>query len=168
MFLMSLQTYFKKGMYLRKNIQYWIIYTPNLLFYPFPLDFKSSVMTIIVINLVTLIVVHLKIEVFKKIADRPGSASTYLEINDGYSKNMHRIIVIIICIVFFTLLMCWVFSFNIRTDVLPKSDPFISRLILLFIVHFILLNLIPFIIIVKNFKLYNFIKKQIKDCFYCF
>ena len=142
----------------------------DLLFYPFPIEFKSSVMTIMVINLVTLIMVHLKIEVFKKTADRPGSAAAHFEINngDGYSKNTLRTIVIIICIVFFTLLMCWFISFNVRTDVLPKSDPFISRLILLFIVHFILLNLIPFIFIVKNFKLYNFIKKQIKDCFYCF
>ena len=123
-------------------------------------------MTIIVINLVTLIVVHLKIEVFKKTADRPGSAAAHFEINngDGYSKNTLRTIVIIICLVFFTLLMYW--SLNIGTDVSSESDPFIYRLILVFIFQFTLFNLIPIIFIVRNVKLYKFVKKQIKNYFH--
>ena len=121
-------------------------------------------MTIIVINLVTLIVVHLKIEVFKKTSERPGSAAAHLENIDGYSKNTLRTIVIIICIVFFTLLMVW--SSNIGTDVSSESDPFIYRLILVFIFQFTLFNLIPIIFIVRNVKLYKFVKKQIKNYFH--
>ena len=147
-------------------MQYWVIYTPNLLFYSYSIDLKSSIVTIIVINLVPLIVVHLKIEVFKKTADRPGSAAAHFEINngDGYSKNTLRTIVIIICLVFFTLLMYW--SFNIGPDVSSESDPFIYRLILVSIAQFTLFNLIPIIFIVRNVKLYKFVKKQIKNSFH--
>ena len=125
-------------------------------------------MTIIIINLVTLILVQLKIEVFKKTANLPKSAAaadTYFEINVGYSKNTLRTIVFIICIVFFTVLF-W--SFNIGSDSTnlspEESNLFISRLILVSLTQFTLFNLIPIIFIVRNVKLFKFVKKQIKTC----
>ena len=107
----------------------------------------------------------MKIEVFKKTADRPRSSATHLKINVGYSKNTLRTIVIIICIVFFTVLF-WSFNIgNTSEDASSESNPFISRLILVFIAQFTLFNLIPIIFIVRNVKLYKFVKKQVKTWF---
>ena len=112
---------------------------------------------VILICLTTSIVIHYKIEIFKKHVDSQSEAGEkYQEGNCEYSMNTGRII---ICIGSILILIMILYMLNIRTEI---EDLYFRWHEGLALIQFFNLNVIPMIFIVRNVNMLHFFKNEIK------
>ena len=113
---------------------------------------------VILICLITSIVIHSKIEIFKKHVDSQSEAGEkYQEGNCEYSMNTGRII---ICIGSILILIMVFYLSTIETEI---KKFYIRRHESLALVQFFNMNVIPMILIVRNENMLHFFKNQIKS-----
>ena len=112
---------------------------------------------VILICLITSIVIHSKIEIFKKHVDSQSEAGEkYQEGNCEYSMSTGRII---ICIGSILILILILYMLNIKTEI---ENLYLRRHEALALIQFFNLNVIPMIFIVRNVNMLHFFKNEIK------
>ena len=119
--------------------------------YEFKGDQKNIKFTLMA-NLVVLVLVQVKIEVYKKSVDeshRIIDSEENPESNKEYNKRTVRII---LGIIFLTLLMTLVWAF--------QKDDMKGRLRIIVAYNFILTNVLPIVLIKRNQNMYDFCKHQ--------
>ena len=148
----------------KKNTPYYFIASGNNV-EPEPLP-KPPIIRLIMlgVNLMILIFTQYKIEKFNQSVDSQlqhveEAGEEYQNFADTYSKNTYRILLLILCILFtsvviYFLLTPWVHWF----DIIFRS---------IAIEHLILHNIIPIIFIVRNELLFCFMKIQILKILKC-
>ena len=113
---------------------------------------------VILILFTTSIVIHYRIEIFKKQVDSQSEAGeNYQEGNCEYSMNTGRII---ICIGSILILIMVFYLCTIETDM---ENFFIRRHESLALMQFFNMNVIPMILIVRNENMLHFFKNEIKS-----
>ena len=111
-------------------------------------NFKITIM----VNLVVLVLVQMKIEIFKKSVDESHQINDNeenQETNSEYNKNTVRIVLVMICL---TLLITLGWSF--------QEDERGNRLWVIVAYNFILTNVLPIVLIKRNQNLCDFCKNQ--------
>ena len=113
-------------------------------------NFKITIMA----NLVVLVLVQVKIEIYKKSIDGPQQIiddEENQESNTEYNKNTVRMVLGIICL---TLLMTLVWCF--------QKDDMKGRLRIIVAYNFILTNVLPIVLIKRNQNMYEFCRNQLQ------
>ena len=110
------------------------------------------VMFVIAFNLIFIVIVQIKIEIFKKSVDG-------IDIDEVYNKITSRIVFSIISL---TILINMYWLIIVRLD----ENPLLSRLWVNVLVHFFVTNLVPLILIYRNEKMYKFCMIQIGNFCY--
>ena len=111
-------------------------------------------------NLVVLVLVQVKIEIYKKSIDGPQQITDdeeNQESNTEYNKNTVRMVLGIICL---TLLMTLVWCF--------QKDDMKGRLRIIVAYNFILTNVLPIVLIKRNQNMYDFCRNQFQNIFTCY
>ena len=112
---------------------------------------------VILILFTTSIIIHFRIEMFKKQVDSQSKVrENYQEGNCEYSMNTGRII---ICIGSILILIMVFYLFNCRTEI---ENLYLRRHESLALMQFLNLNVLPMILIVRNENMLNFFKNEIK------
>ena len=112
---------------------------------------------VILICFITSIVIHSKIEIFKKHVDSQSEAGEkYQEGNCEYSMNTVRIIM---CIGSTLILILILYMLNVKTEI---ENLYLRRHKALALIQFFNLNVIPMIFIVRNVNMLYFFKNEIK------
>ena len=113
---------------------------------------------VILILFTTSIIIHFRIEMFKKQVDSQSKVrENYQEGNCEYSMNTGRII---ICIGSILILIMVFYLFNCRTEI---ENLYLRRHESLALMQFFNLNVLPMILIVRNENMLHFFKNQIKS-----
>ena len=112
---------------------------------------------VILILFTTSIIIHSRIEMFKKQVDFQSKVGeNYQEGNCEYSMNTGRII---ICIGSILSLIMVFYLFNIKIEI---ENLYLRRHESLALMQFVNLNVLPMILIVRNDNMLNFFKNEIK------
>ena len=112
---------------------------------------------VILILFTTSIIIHSRIEMFKKQVDSQSKVGeNYQEGNCEYSLNTGRII---ICIGSILSLIMVFYLFNIKIEI---ENLYLRRHESLALMQFVNLNVLPMILIVRNDNMLNFFKNEIK------
>ena len=112
---------------------------------------------VILILFTTSIIIHSRIEMFKKQVDSQSKVGEkYKEGNCEYSMNTGRIIICIGSILILTMVF---YLFNIRTEI---ENLYLRRHESLALMQFFNLNVLPMILIVRNENILIFFKNEIK------
>ena len=112
---------------------------------------------VILILFTTSIIIHSRIEMFKKQVDSQSKVGeNYQEGNCEYSLNTGRIM---ICIGSILIMIMVFYLFNIRTEI---ENLYLIRHESLALMQFFNLNVLPMILIVRNENMLNFFKNEIK------
>ena len=115
-----------------------------------------------ILNLIVLVFVQVRIEIFKKMVDNRNESTTNqitdeeacTNINFGYSNSTFRILLVVICLGFLSVLD-WLFRVRGRTE-----DIFLGRLRIIIFSQFLVGNVIPMILIKRNPNMYRYCVKQ--------
>ena len=143
----------------RENTHLYLLLTDSPL-----VDMKNNnsirskpIFFVILVLFTTSIVIHSRIEIFKKQVDSQSEAGeNYQEGNCEYSMNTGRII---ICIGSILILIMVFYLCTIETEM---EKFYIRRHESLALVQFFNMNVIPMILIVRNENVQNFLKDEIK------
>ena len=121
---------------------------------------------LIIINLIVLVMIQVRIEIFKRSVDHNNEGipsvteeeenPNCLKMAFEYNNNTIRIVLFIICLSLFYIL---VFLINARKNM---EELILGRLRLQVFVKFFVANLIPMILIKRNPNMYKYCVKQMK------
>ena len=142
-----------------ENTHLYLLLTnsPNVDMKNYNLIRSKPLFIVILILFTTSIIIHSRIEMFKKQVDFQSKVGeNYQEGNCEYSMNTGRII---ICIGSILILIMLFYLFNIRIEI---ENLYVRRHESLALMQFLNLNVLPMILIVRNENMLFFFKNEIK------